>query len=104
MDDAIPSGFEEAPVIMAVPLPPDDTAIRPTPDGDPAAGLEGQPRADMSAIEAALPGLVDRLLAGPVVLTRSGRDSFVVLPLDIWRRLWLAAPRPPVIDEPPFEG
>jgi len=109
MHDALPSGvtparFEETPAIMAVAPPEEDTAIRPTPDGDPAAGLEGQPRADMSAIELALPGLIDRLVAGPVVLTRGGQDSFVLLPLDIWRRLWLAAPRPPVIDEPPFEG
>lgn len=109
MDDAAPSGhpearFEEKPGIMAVAPPTDDTAIRPTPDGDPAAGLEGHPRADMSAIELALPGLVDRLVAGPVVLTRGGRDSFVLLPLDVWRRLWLAAPRPPVIDEPALDA
>jgi len=108
MDDAVPPGFvtalwKETPAIMAV-APPLDTAIRPTPDGDPAVGLEGHPRADMSAIDVALPGLIDRLVAGPVVLTRGGQDSFVLLPLDEWRRLWLAAPRAPLIDEPPLEG
>lgn len=76
-----------------------DVAIRPTPEGGPAPGLEGQLRADLGPIETALPGVVERLLQGPVVLTRGGADAYVLLPLDAWRRLYLAVPRPPVIDE-----
>ena len=76
----------------------EDEAIRPTPPGDQAAGLEGLPRVDMGALETSLPSLVDRAIRGPVVLTRHGRDAFVFLPLDAYRRLWAAAPRPPVID------
>ncbi|WP_135466410.1 type II toxin-antitoxin system Phd/YefM family antitoxin [Crenalkalicoccus roseus] len=75
----------------------EDEALRTTPEGDPAPGLEGLPRAGLEALEAALPGLIDRMLRGPVVLTRHGRDAFVLLPLDAYRRLWLSAPRPPVI-------
>lgn len=76
----------------------EDEAIRTTPPGDPSAGLEGLPRVDMSAVEVSVPGLVDRAVRGPVVLTRHGADAFVLLPLDAYRRLWVAAPRPPVID------
>ncbi len=75
----------------------DDEAIRTQHEGDPAPGLEGLPRADMGALEEALPSLLDRMVRGPVVLTRHGREAFVILPLDAYRRLWAAAPRPPVI-------
>lgn len=76
----------------------DDEAIRTTPDGELAPGLEGLPRADMSELESLAPELMDRAVRGPVVLTRGGRDAFVVLPLDAYRRLWRAAPRPPVVE------
>ena len=70
-----------------------------------APGLEGVPRADMAVLETAVPSLVDTVLTGPVVLTRHGREAFVMLPLDIWRRVWAAAPRPPVIlGLPPRRG
>ena len=65
---------------------------------DPAPGLEGQPRLDMALIEAAVPKLIDHAVGGPVVLTRHGTEAFVLLPLDIWRRVWTAVARPPVID------
>lgn len=80
--------------------PREDEAIRPTPPGDPAPGLEGLPRVDMGALEESVPTLVDRAIRGPVVLTRHGREAFVMLPLDVYRRLWRAAPRPPVVDAP----
>ena len=73
-------------------------AIRTTPEGDPAPGLEGLPRADLDALAEAVPELMDRLVRGPIVLTRNGEDAFAVLPLDVYRRLWAAAPRPPVIE------
>ena len=76
----------------------EDEAIRPTPEGDPAPGLEGLPRADIGALEASLPSLVERAVTGPLVLTRHGHDAFVLLPLDVWRRHWVTAPRPPVVD------
>ncbi len=70
--------------------------------GDPAPGLEGQPRMDIGPLETQVPSLVDQAIRGPVVLTRNGSEAFVLLPLDIYRRLWSAAPRPPVIEaEPP---
>jgi hypothetical protein len=65
---------------------------------EPAPGLEGQPRLDMALIEAAVPKLIDHAVGGPVVLTRHGSEAFVLLPLDIWRRVWLAIARPPVVD------
>lgn len=68
---------------------------------NPAPGLEGFPRLDMAVIEEAMPKLVDRAVGGPVVMTRHGEESFVLLPLDIWRRLWLAIARPPVLDMDP---
>ncbi len=74
-----------------------DAPIRSLFEGDPAPGLEGVPRTDMATLEAALPKLVDSALGGPVVLTRHGREAFVLLPLDVWRRVWEAAPRPPLI-------
>ena len=52
----------------------------------------------MAQIEAAVPKLIDHAVGGPVVLTRHGADSYVLLPLDIWRRVWLAIARPPVIE------
>jgi hypothetical protein len=76
----------------------EDEAIRTEAEGDPAPGLEGLPRADMAALEASLPSLVDGMVRGPVILTRNGREAFVLLPLDIYRRLWFAAPRPPLLD------
>jgi hypothetical protein len=80
-----------------------DEPIRSLPEGDPAPGLEGLPRLDLDPVEAAVPSLVDQAIQGPVVLTRHGRESFVLLPLDIWRRIWEAVPRPPVIDAEPAD-
>jgi len=76
----------------------DDEAIRPTPEGDPAAGLEGVPRMDMTVLETTMPSLLDAAVTGPLVLTRGGRDAFVLLPLDAYRRLWAGQRRPPVIE------
>jgi hypothetical protein len=76
----------------------EDEAIRTEVAGDPAPGLEGVPRADIVPLETALPSLTDRMVRGPVVLHRDGRDVYVVLPLDEYRRLWYSAPRPPVIE------
>jgi hypothetical protein len=81
----------------------DDEPIRPPPDRNPAPGLEGVPRADMTEMENAVPKLVDTALRGPVVLNRHGREAFVLLPLDIWRQVWGAIPRPPVIPGTPAE-
>lgn len=64
----------------------------------PSPGLEGLPRMDMGALEESLPSLVDSAIRGPLVLTRNGSDTFVVMPLDAYTRLWARAPRPPVID------
>ena len=75
---------------------PDDP-IRPTREGDPAPGLEGVLRADMAELETAVPKLLDAAVRGPVVLTRHGHEAYVLMPLDIWRRVWEAAPRPQVI-------
>jgi hypothetical protein len=75
-----------------------DEAIRTTPEEDPAAGLEGMPRMDMGVLETTVPELLDLAVTGPLVLTREGREAFVLLPLDAYRRLWSTAPRPPVID------
>ena len=68
------------------------------PGGDATPGLEGLPRMDMGALEEWLPSLVESAARGPIVLTRSGADTFVLLPLDAYGRLWAQAPRPPVID------
>ena len=76
----------------------EDAAIRSGSVDVPAPGLEGQPRLDMAQIEAAVPKLVDHAVGGPVVLTRHGAEAYVLLPLDIWRRVWLAIARPPVIE------
>ena len=76
----------------------EDEAIHSGDVAVPSPGLEGQPRLDMTSIEAAMPKLVDHAVGGPVVLTRHGKEAFVLLPLDIWRRVWLAIERPPVID------
>lgn len=75
-----------------------DTAINPVPQENAAPGLEGIPRADMAVLEESVPTLVDLAVRGPVVLTRNGSDAFVLLPLDVYRRFWAAAPRPPVIE------
>ncbi|MEN0075432.1 MAG: hypothetical protein AAGC69_13670 [Paracraurococcus sp.] len=83
---------------MASWRPEEDRAIQAGEVADPAPGLEGQPRLDMGLIEAAMPKLVDHAVGGPVVLTRHGAEAYVLLPLDIWRRVWTAIPRPPVVD------
>jgi hypothetical protein len=70
-------------------------------EGEAAPGLEGMPRTDLAPIEAQIPSLVDQAIRGPVVLTRHGAEAFVLLPLDVYRRLWAAAPRPPVIEAEP---
>lgn len=70
-------------------------------DGDPAPGLEGMPRTDFAPVETSVPSLVDQAVRGPVVLTRNGVEAFVLLPLDVYRRLWAAAPRPPVVEAEP---
>jgi len=75
-----------------------DEPIQSGPVEEPAPGLEGQPRLDMALIETAMPKLIDHAVGGPVVLTRHGSEAYVLLPLDIWRRVWLAIARPPVID------
>jgi hypothetical protein len=79
----------------------DDDPIRDNLAGDPAPGLEGVPRADMAVLETAVPELVDAILRGPVVLTRHGREAFVLLPLDVWRRVWNSTRRAPVIQDRP---
>lgn len=84
--------------------PTGDEAIRTEPEGEAAPGLEGLPRADMAALEQALPGFLDQMVRGPLVLTRHGRDAFVLLPLDAYRRLWHSAPRPPVIEAERDDG
>jgi hypothetical protein len=90
---APPPGGQQGPAAAA-----QDQPIRHDP-GDPAApGLEGVPRSDIGALEAALPSLVERAVRGPLVLTRHGEDAFVLLPLDLWRRYWFSTPRPPVFD------
>lgn len=78
-----------------------DTGDEAIPSGRPddsTPGLEGLPRMDMGALQESLPGLVESVARGPVVLTRQGSDTFVMLPLDAYCRLWAQAPRPPVID------
>ena len=75
-----------------------DEAIPSSPLGGTTPGLEGLPRMDMGALEESLPSLVESAARGPLVLTRSGSDTFVLLPLDAYGRLWAQAPRPPVID------
>ena len=69
--------------------------------GNLAPGLEGLARVDLAPVESAVPELVDQAIRGPLVLTRNGQEAFVLLPLDIYRRLWASAPRPPVIDAGP---
>ncbi len=80
---------------MSIPI--GDDPILPLHVADPAPGLEGLPRADLALLETVVPELVDTALQGPVVLTRYGHEAFVLLPLDIWRRVWEGANRPPVI-------
>lgn len=65
---------------------------------NPAPGLEGLPRTDIDRVELMAPGFVEAALRSPLVLTRHGREAFVLLPLDVYRRIWGSAPRPPVID------
>jgi hypothetical protein len=82
----------------------EDAAIRSGTVDNPAPGLEGQPRVDMALIEAAVPTLLDHAAGGPVVLTRHAAEAFVLLPLDVWRRVWQAVARPPVVDMDPPEA
>jgi hypothetical protein len=65
---------------------------------NPAPGLEGLPRTDIDRVEALVPSFVEAAIRSPLVLTRHGREAFVLMPLDVYRRLWDAAPRPPVIE------
>ena len=66
-------------------------------------GLESVPRADLALIEGSQPALVDMALRGPLVLTRHGRDAFVILPADHYAPLLAAGEArrlqgPPVIE------
>ncbi len=67
--------------------PHPDEAVRPTRDVDPREGMERFPRADISVLETAQPKLIDAALRGAVVLTRHGRDAFVLLPVDEFQSL-----------------
>lgn len=80
-----------------------DDPIQSAGGGEAAPGLEGVPRSDMSVLETAVPKLVDAALRGPVVLTRHGREAFVLMPLDIWRRVWGSGRRPPVVPGLPLK-
>ncbi len=64
---------------------PDDPLL--TGADGPIAGTEGLPRVDAAAVEIAQPRLLDAAVRGPLVLTRDGRDSFVLLPRDAFERL-----------------
>lgn len=64
-----------------------DEAVRPTRDIDPMEALETLPRADIAVLENAQPKLVDAALRGAMVLTRHGRDAFVLLPVDEFQTL-----------------
>ncbi len=79
-----------------------DATIRPTPDGDPAAGLDGLMRMDVGTLEEMLPQILDAIAAGPLVLTRHGREFAVLLPLDAYRRLWDRAAEPAPQSPPPL--
>ncbi|MBY0336903.1 MAG: type II toxin-antitoxin system Phd/YefM family antitoxin [Acetobacteraceae bacterium] len=86
-----------------------DEAIRPTPEDEPRLGTEHLPRADIAVLEQSQPRLVDAALRGPVILTRHGRDAFVLLPVDMFSRLARDAEArrlkgPPVIEGQPGEG
>ncbi len=81
-----------------------DAAVRPTRPGDPAEGLEALPRADVAVLEAAQPALIDAALRGALVLTRHGRDAFVLLPADQFQRLVLLAEAPRLKGPPVIEG
>ena len=65
--------------------------------------LESVPRADFAVMEEAQPKLLDAALRGQLVLTRHGRDAFVILPIDQYAALLAAAqarlpPGPTVIE------
>jgi hypothetical protein len=64
-----------------------DEAIRPTPEDEPRIGTEHLPRVDIAALETAQPRLVDAALRGPVLLTRHGRDAFVLMLVDVFSRM-----------------
>ena len=83
--------------------PRPDEAVRPTRNVDPMEGLERFPRADIAVLETAQPRLIDAALRGAVVLTRHGRDAFVLLPVDQFQTLAREAmarrvPGPPLIE------
>jgi hypothetical protein len=64
-----------------------DEAVRPTRDIDPMEALEALPRADIAVLETSQPKLIDAALRGAMVLTRHGRDAFVLLPVDEFQTL-----------------
>ncbi len=90
-----------SPPPAAAPAQQPEEPLRTTPEGDPAPGLARLPRAELDSLEQVVPGFVDRLVSGAVVLTRHGEDAYVVLPLDAWRRIWAALPRRPVLEGEP---
>jgi hypothetical protein len=49
--------------------------------------LEALPRADIAVLETSQPRLIDAALRGALVLTRHGRDAFVLLPVDEFQAL-----------------
>lgn len=65
---------------------------------NPAPGLEGVPRTDIDRVEQMVPSFVEAALRSPLVLTRHGREAFVLMPLDVYRRFWSSVPRPPLIE------
>jgi prevent-host-death family protein len=75
----------------AAPATTGDESIATTPEGDPAAGLEGLLRMDVGTLEEMLPQILDAVARGPLVMTRHGREFAVLLPLDAYRRLWTRA-------------
>jgi hypothetical protein len=75
-----------------------DDPIRTTDPDNLAPGLEGVPRTDIDRVEQLVPSFVEAALRSPLVLTRHGREAFVLMPLDAYRRVWTAVPRPPLIE------
>jgi hypothetical protein len=75
-----------------------DEAITTAGPANPAPGLEGLPRTDIDRVEHLVPSFVEAALRSPLVLTRHGREAFVLMPLDVYRRFWSSVPRPPLIE------
>lgn len=90
---------------MAAGRPPtgDEPILTAGPD-NPAPGLEGVPRTDIDRVEQLAPSFVEAALRSPLVLTRHGREAFVLMPLDVYRRFWSSVPRPPLIEGDDGEG